>query len=318
MPEPLSGLRDNHINETLLKISSVLTMERVMKNKSLLNSELSRRSFMKASATTATTAAALTSGLTLPFSSVAGAVTSDENGEEQIRWSACLVNCGSRCPLKVHVKNDHIVRINTESGIDDSVFGQHQIRPCLRGRSNRYKTYNPDRLKYPMKRIGQRGEGKFKRISWDEATTIIADKLKHTIDTYGNEAVYYQYGSGVTGANLHGRNACKRLLNVIGGCLEQHNTYSTAQIRRVEPFIYGKPQGSFIDQIRHSDLVVMFGHNLAETRMSGGGQVQELYRALEQSHARTIKPSLSIQEKPIRLLVLMLSGSRSVQVQMRP
>lgn len=134
-----------------------------MKNKTLLDSELSRRGFVKASATTAT-AAALTSGLILPFSSVTKAAeASTSGGEEKIKWSACLVNCGSRCPLKVHVKDDQIVRIDTEDGIDDSVFGQHQIRPCLRGRSNRYKTYNPDRLKYPMKRIGKRGEGKFRR-----------------------------------------------------------------------------------------------------------------------------------------------------------
>ncbi len=238
-----------------------------MKTKNLLDSELSRRSFMKASATTAT-AAALTSGLTLPFSSITNAATtSTDSSEEQVKWSACLVNCGSRCPLKVHVKDDQIVRIDTEDGIDDSVFGQHQIRPCLRGRSNRYKTYNPDRLKYPMKRIGKRGEGKFQRISWDEATTIIADKLRHTIDTWGNEAIYYQYGSGSTGANLHGRSACKRLLNLVGGYLEQHNTYSTAQIGRVEPFVYGKGQGSYMAQIKHSDLVVMFCQNIAETRM---------------------------------------------------
>ncbi len=257
--------------------------------KNLLSSKLSRRGFLDASGKTAT-AAALTSGLSLPFSSIAqAAAPAKTESQEQVKWSTCLVNCGSRCPLKVHVKDDHIVRIDREDGGgDDNVFGEHQIRPCLRGRSNRYKTYNPDRLKFPMKRIGKRGEGKFKRISWDEATTIIADQLKSTIEKYGNEAIYYQYGSGVTGANLHGRNACKRLLNLMGGCLEQHNTYSTAQIRRVEPFIYGVPQGSFLDQIRHSDLVVMFGHNLAETRMSGGGQVQELYRALEHSQAKVI------------------------------
>ncbi|SDH76657.1 anaerobic dimethyl sulfoxide reductase subunit A [Vibrio xiamenensis] len=257
--------------------------------KNLLSSKLSRRGFLDASGKTAT-AAALTSGLSLPFSSIAqAAAPAKSEPEEQVKWSACLVNCGSRCPLKVHVKDDHIVRIDREDGGgDDNVFGEHQIRPCLRGRSNRYKTYNPDRLKYPMKRIGKRGEGKFKRISWDEATTIIADRLKHTIDTYGNEAVYYQYGSGSTGANLHGRSACKRLLNLTGGYLEQHNTYSTAQIGRVEPFIYGTPQGSYLAQIKHSDLVVMFCQNLAETRMSGGGQIQEIYRALEQSQAKVI------------------------------
>lgn len=52
------------------------------------------------------------------------------------------------------------------------------MRACVRGRGYRKFVYHPDRLKYPMKRVGKRGEGKFERISWDEATTLIADNLK--------------------------------------------------------------------------------------------------------------------------------------------
>lgn len=75
------------------------------------------------------------------------------------------------------MKNDRIVRIEPEDAKDDAVFGEHQIRPCLRGRSSRWRVYSPDRIKYPMKRVGKRGEGKFKRISWDEATAFIAAEL---------------------------------------------------------------------------------------------------------------------------------------------
>lgn len=186
------------------------------------------------------------------------------------------------------MKEGVITKIATETIYDDSVFGEHQIRPCLRGRSVRWRTYNPDRIKYPMLRTGKRGEGKFKRISWDEATTIVADKLKQTIEKHGNEAIYYQYGSGTTGANLQGRNACKRLLSQLGGFLDQHGTYSTAQINTVMPYIYGGVKESLLSEIKNSDLVVMFGHNLAETRMSGGGQFYETLHALEQSKARVI------------------------------
>ena len=51
-----------------------------------------------------------------------------------------------------------------------------QVRACLRGRSMRRRVYNPDRLKYPMKRVGRAGEGKFERISWEEAYDIIRDQ----------------------------------------------------------------------------------------------------------------------------------------------
>ena len=139
-----------------------------------------------------------------------------------------------------------------------------------------------------MLRIGKRGEGKFKRISWDEAINLLSEKLKYTINNYGNEAIYYQYGTGTTGANISGRNACKRFLSTIGGHLNYHGDYSSGQITAMQPFIYGNAKASLLDQIKHSDLVVMFGHNIAETRMSGGGQVNEMFNALAQSKARVI------------------------------
>ncbi|HGN0868503.1 TPA: DMSO/selenate family reductase complex A subunit [Providencia alcalifaciens] len=250
--------------------------------------ELSRREFLQTSATVAG-AAAVAGSITLPFAAQAKTPTiMPDEVSEKISYSACLVNCGSRCPLKVHVKDGVISRISNETMYDDSTLGEHQIRPCLRGRSVRWKTYNPDRLKYPMVRVGKRGEGKFKKISWDEATTIIAEKLKYTIDKYGNDAIYYQYGSGSTGANLHGRAACKRLLSLTGGFLGDYGTYSYAQLMEITPYVYGSVEESYLTEIQNSDLVVMFGHNLAETRMSGGGQFYETLNALDKSKAKVI------------------------------
>lgn len=258
---------------------------------SIKKKQLSRREFIKTSTSVATTTA-IASTIQLPFSyhaisNTAPKIQPDEV-VEKIKYSACLVNCASRCPLKVHVQNDVITRISPEVMYDDSIFGLHQIRPCLRGRSVRWRTYNSDRLKYPLLRTGKRGDGKFKRISWDQATTIVAKKLEEIIGKYGNEAIYYQYGTGSTGANLQGRNACKRLLNLLGGYLDQHGTYSAAQIYGVIPYVYGKLYDSLLSEIANSDLVVMFGHNLAETRMSGGGQFYETLHALEKSKAKVI------------------------------
>lgn len=246
---------------------------------------LSRRNFLGKTAQLGSTAAISTS---LPFRSAAASTPKPPDDNDTTVYSACLVNCGSRCPLKVQVRDGVITSVSTEDGIDDQTFGQHKIKPCLRGRSVRWRTYNPDRLKYPMKRVGKRGEARFERISWDEATTIISRELKRVISTYGNEAVYYQYGSGSTGANLQGRNANKRLLNLCGGFLEQHGTYSSAQISRIMPYIYGGFQGSLIGSIKDSDFVLMFSQNLAETRMSGGGEIYEIYEALRKSKAKVV------------------------------
>ncbi|WP_254556062.1 molybdopterin-dependent oxidoreductase, partial [Salmonella enterica] len=75
----------------------------------------------------------------------------------------------------------------------DDVYGNHQVRASLRGRTIRRRINHPERLNYPMKRVGRRGEGKIERISWQEALDTISASLKMTVETYGNEAVYIHY-----------------------------------------------------------------------------------------------------------------------------
>ncbi len=144
----------------------------------VLAAEVSRRGLVK---TTAIGGLAMaSSALTLPFSRIAHAVDSaiPTKSDEKVIWSACTVNCGSRCPLRMHVVDGEIKYVETDNTGDDNYDGLHQVRACLRGRSMRRRVYNPDRLKYPMKRVGARGEGKFERISWEEAYDIIATKMQ--------------------------------------------------------------------------------------------------------------------------------------------
>ena len=208
--------------------------------------------------------------------------------EEKEIWNACLVNCGSRCPIKCHVVDGAIRWMSHEDDNNDE-FGMHQVRPCGRGRVAKKRVYNADRLKYPMKRVGKRGEGKYERISWDEAIKTIGDKLKSTIATYGNEAIYYQYGSGSTGYNFQGRAACHRLLRLAGGYVEFYGTYSTAQISRAFPFTYGDGyERSLTREIGNAKLCVFFGYNPSETRMSGGGETYQVSEWQRLGQARMI------------------------------
>ena len=144
----------------------------------VLAAEVSRRGLVK---TTAIGGLAMaSSALTLPFSRIAHAVDSaiPTKSDEKVIWSACTVNCGSRCPLRMHVVDGEIKYVETDNTGDDNYDGLPQVRACLRGRSMRRRVYNPDRLKYPMKRVGARGEGKFERISWEEAFSRIAKLMK--------------------------------------------------------------------------------------------------------------------------------------------
>ncbi len=158
---------------------------------------LSRRSFMKWSAALGGTAAIAASGLELAAATRDLPPTADE-----VIWSACMVNCGSRCPLRLHVKDGVVVRVDTDNTGND-VFGtDQQVRSCVRGHSVRQRIYNPDRLKYPMKRTGKRGDGQFEQITWEEAFDTIANKLKDVVTNYGNEAIYINYATGALGGTV--------------------------------------------------------------------------------------------------------------------
>ncbi|HCD8361592.1 TPA: molybdopterin-dependent oxidoreductase [Klebsiella quasipneumoniae] len=194
---------------------------------------VTRRALLKSTALGSLALAA--GGLPLPFTlrSAAAAVQQAAGDNTRTVWGACSVNCGSRCALRLHVRDDEVVYVETDNTGDDR-YGDHQVRACLRGRSIRRRINHPDRLNYPMKRVGKRGEGKFERISWQEALDTLADRLKRVVAQYGNEAVYINYSSGIVGGNMTrsspSASPVARLMNCYGGSLNQYGTYSTAQI----------------------------------------------------------------------------------------
>ncbi len=248
-------------------------------------SGISRRTLMKTSSLAGLAIAA--GGISLPFSrkALADAVTPQpKSSEESVVWGACSVNCGSRCALRLHVRDNEVYWVETDNTGHDE-YGDHQVRACLRGRSIRRRMNHPERLNYPMKRVGKRGEGKFKRISWEEAFEEIANNLKRIVAKYGNEAVYINYTSGVVGGNITRSSPyaslVARLMNCYGGFLSHYGTYSTAQISCAMPC-------NSTSDIENSKLVVLFGNNPAETRMSGGGITYYLEQARERSNARMI------------------------------
>jgi anaerobic dimethyl sulfoxide reductase subunit A len=259
--------------------------------KTLTNTVLNRRSFLKWNAALGGTAVLAQGGLSFGMEAADRAEAADE---EKVVWSACLVNCGSRCPVRLHVRNGEVFRV-TPDNLDDDTYDQRQVRCCVRGHSIRQRIYNPDRLKYPMKRVGMRGEGKFEQITWEEAYDTIANELKRIVDQYGNEAVYINYATGILGGTVAkswppGSSPIARLMNCYGGYLNQYGTYSAAQIQAALPYTFGGGWvvGNNIEDIANSKLVVFFGNNPGETRMSGGGIIYSFQHAKEQNNVKVI------------------------------
>src|SRR6185369_9896925 len=174
----------------------------------------------------------------------------------------CNNDCGGRCHLKAHVRGGRVLRITNDDLPDTEE--RPQLRGCLKGRSLATFFNNPERLTYPLKRVGRRGEGRFERISWDEAIELVATKLKSVLNTWGPDAVYIQYATGQEGL-MNGASWARRLMNLLGGHLAYYGTYSSACLAYTAPFITGYRDTNSYQTLVRSKLIILNGFNPAET-----------------------------------------------------
>ncbi len=116
-------------------------------------------------------------------------------GEKKIIKTTCK-SCHGGCGVLVTVEDGVIT--NIEGNLETSTEGTM----CSKGLSSIQHIDNPYRLKYPLKRMGKRGEGKWQRISWDEALDTIAEKMKEAIEKYGPTSIAISQGTG-RGANRY-------------------------------------------------------------------------------------------------------------------
>ncbi len=110
------------------------------------------------------------------------------NEENTIR-SNCR-GCHGGCGVLVTVKNGVIDRIE-----GDPEFPTNYGTLCSKGLAFKQLVYHPDRLKYPLKRVGKRGEGKWERITWDEALETIANKVCDYKARFGAESIVLAQGT---------------------------------------------------------------------------------------------------------------------------
>lgn len=249
-----------------------------------------RRSFLKWSGVAGGTAV-LSSSISPGGTLIPAAKAEGIAGADNIVWNACTVNCGSRCPLRLQVKDGVVVRVLPDNTGDDSDFGNHSIRACVRGRSIRQKIYSPHRLKKPLKRKAgtKRGDGQYEEISWEQAFDEVSEAMRNAIDKYGNESLYANNGTGTTGGNMLHRRLLWRFFDAAGGSLQPLRNYSNAAFLVAGQYHYGgsATSNSTVDA-QHSKLQVMFGLNQAETRMSGGGELYNIQQIKKKYGVKTI------------------------------
>ncbi len=186
------------------------------------------------------------------------------SSQEKVVRTACSLHCGGKCLLKVHLKDGVVVRIETDDSKDPA------FRACLRCHAYRGLLYHPDRLKYPLRRTGERGEGKFERISWDVALDTIASQLKRVREEHGPGAVLLVPSGGNLG-ELHRSTLMSSLLNLTGGHTATWGYFSYEGGTFASLASYANLfTGSSRDDLLNSRLIILWGINSASTIQQTG------------------------------------------------
>ncbi|GAA2179064.1 molybdopterin-dependent oxidoreductase [Brooklawnia cerclae] len=182
--------------------------------------------------------------------------------DEPTTTVACgLGNGGFRNPIAVETRNGCVLGIGPGDRSTDGV--------PLRNIAIDFEYHNTflvgQRLRHPLRRVGPRGDGRFERISWDEALDTIAFQLRRVRQRYGPTARFVHYASGINSV-ARGNVMAKGLLALDGGYLDSYNSYSSACTAHATKYTYGTGMtGNSPDDFVNSKLIVLWGHNPVET-----------------------------------------------------
>jgi anaerobic dimethyl sulfoxide reductase subunit A len=199
---------------------------------------------------------------------------------QKIFTSTCGHNCGGRCVVNAHVRDGQIVRISTDPRRWTSEMPP--LHACVRGFGQLERVNHPDRLRYPLRRTGPRGAGRFERIGWEEALEEVARQMRRVRDTWGPAAILDCSRTGST-SMLHSRATVQRLLHMFGGCTELWSNISAeAEVFAVRQ-TYGakadyKSAGREPTDYVNSRLILMWGWSPADGTF-GTGTLQYLKQA---------------------------------------
>src|SRR5207244_8920180 len=138
---------------------------------------------------------------------------------ETIVTSTCGHNCGGRCVVNAHVRDNRIVKISTDPRRWTPEMPP--LHACVRGFGQAERVNHPDRLRHPLRRTGPRGSGQFERISWDEALDEVARQLRRVRDTYGPAAILDCSRTGSLSALHHARATAQRPPHMLPGGPDQ-------------------------------------------------------------------------------------------------
>lgn len=186
---------------------------------------------------------------------------------DKVVWASHCIDCyPGNCPMRVYVKDGIAWREEPAAVFPQIEKGVPDLNPmgCQKGAGWTRTLYGKERVLYPLKRVGERGEGKWKRVSWDEAATEIADAVLDAIEEKGPESVI-----APSGCNTHtwGTVGRQMYMSSIGGLTMDVN----AEMNDFAPghyLTYGMfDPVSSIDDWFHAGVILIWNANPVYTRI---------------------------------------------------
>jgi anaerobic selenocysteine-containing dehydrogenase len=178
----------------------------------------------------------------------------------EVRRTVCALDCPDACSMLVTVEDGRATQLRGDP--------DHPItRGFLCAKVSRYleREYSPDRLLFPQRRIGAKGQGRFERISWDEALGEIASRLSSVAAEFGPEAVLpYSYGG--TMGFLNGAGMDRRFFHRLGASRLDRTICSAAGGAALTASL-GNRYATEPEQFRHSKLILAWGANILGTNV---------------------------------------------------
>lgn len=192
--------------------------------------------------------------------------------------AVCPLDCPDQCGLLLHKENGKIIKV--EGDLQHPVTQGHI---CNKVRNMTERIYDNNRLKYPLRRIGKKGEGQFERISWKEAIQTITSRWAELIDLDGPESIlpYSFYGNM---GRLSAEGLDRRFFHRIGASRLDQTICSAAGSVGYK-YTMGGSIGIDPEDTIHSKLFIFWGINAASTNMH---QVALAQKARKQNGAKII------------------------------
>ena len=191
---------------------------------------------------------------------------------ERWRWERVvkgthLLNCWYQrsCAYNVYVKDGAVLWEEPAGEYSQTNASVPDFNPrgCQKGACYAVNMYQPARVRYPLKRVGERGEGKWQRVSWNEALTEIADKLIDTLVRDGPDAVVFDGNPAGVASYV----AIHRFANLLGAVVLDLNT-EVGDEQQGAAVTFGVPVASrSADDYFNSDLILVWGGNPAYTQI---------------------------------------------------